>query len=97
MPADQARNRLYGLVRDFATQTPDYAAALRYFTKPDEWYDLTQVSSRVYGRRTEALVIQAAAGLDSPEQALTERLLVLPTETQLRALKLKAGYAANEI
>jgi hypothetical protein len=90
--ADQARNRLFVLVRDFAVQTLPWADAIRYQTLPDERYDLTLASQRVYGRRTESLVIQAAAGLDSPELELSERLLVLPTEAQLRAMKQQAGY-----
>jgi hypothetical protein len=96
MPTDQARNRLYVLVRDFAVQTLAYGEAVRYQTMPDERFDLTLVSQRVYGRRTESLVIQAAAGLDSPELELSERLLVLPTEAQLRAMKLQAGYGPTQ-
>lgn len=94
--ADQARNRLFVLVRDFAVQRLSYAEAIRYQTMPDERFDLTLVSQRVYGRRTESLVIQAAAGLDSPELELSERLLTLPTEAQLRALKLQAGYDSTQ-
>lgn len=90
--ADQARNRLYQLVRAFAVQTPAWKEAVRYNTLPDERFDITLVSQRVYGRRTEALVVQAAAGLDSPELELSERLLVLPTEAQLREMKAQAGY-----
>lgn len=92
MATGQARNRLYRLVRDFALQTPELGEAIRYFTMPDEAYDLTLVSERVYGNRGEALVIQASAGLDSPELPLTERPLVLPTATQLAAMKARAGY-----
>lgn len=89
---DQSRNRLFVLVRDFTVQTLSWGEAIRYQTMPDERFDLTLVSQRVYGRRTEALVIQAGAGLDSPELELSERLLVLPTEAQLRAMKQQAGY-----
>lgn len=89
---DQARNRLFGMVRDFAVQTPPWGEAVRYQSMPDERFDLTLVSQRVYGRRTESLVIQAAAGLDSPELELSERRLVLPTEAQLRVMKERAGY-----
>jgi len=89
---DQARNRLFVLVRDFAIQTPAWADAIRYFTTPDERFDLTLVSQRVYGTRLEAMVVQAAAGLDSPELELTERALVLPTPSQLQLLKERAGY-----
>jgi hypothetical protein len=83
----QARNRLFQLVRDFAVQTPVWGTAIRYQTRPDERFDLTLASVRVYGVRTEALVIQAAAGLD-----LSERPLVLPTAEQLHNMKIQAGY-----
>lgn len=96
MRTDQARNRIFQLVRDFAIQTPGWGEAIRYQTMPDERFDLTLVSYRVYGRRTESLVIQAAAGLDSPELELSERALVLPTDAQLRAMKLQAGYGKPE-
>lgn len=97
MPTDQARNRLFAEVRRFATETPAWGDALRVFTTPGERFDITTVSQRVYGTRTETLVVQAAAGMDSPEQELTERLLVLPTPAQLRAMKLAAGYATSEL
>jgi hypothetical protein len=97
MPTDQARNRLFASVRTFALTTPPWGEALRYFTKPDERHDMTAISQRVYGRRGEPLVVQAAAGLDSPELELTERLLVLPTDAQLRAMKLDAGFTASEL
>lgn len=90
--ADQAPNRLFVMVREFAIQTPDWAEARRYFTLPDERHDLTLVSQRVYGTRDEALVIQAAAGLDSPEYELTERMLVLPTPERLSQMRREAGY-----
>lgn len=97
MPTDQARNRLFSAVRTFAESTPAWGEALRTFTTPGERFDLTALSQRVYGKRTETLVVQAAAGLDSPEHELTERALVLPTAAQLRAMKQAAGYAASEL
>ena len=84
------------LVRDFSEQTPAWGEAVRYFTRPDERFDLTRVSVRVYGRTNEALVVQAAAGLDSPELELSERALVLPTPQQLRNMKIRAGYDGND-
>ena len=95
--ADQASNRLFVLVRDFALQTPEWESAVRYFTQPDERFDLTLTSYRVYGSREEAQVIQAAAGLDSPEYPLDEQLLVLPTTDQLRAMRRAAGFEGYEI
>lgn len=97
MPTDQARNRLFTEVRRFSMETPAWGEAIRTHSTPGERFDLTTVSQRVYGRRTETLVIQAAAGLDSPEHELTERLLVLPTAAQLRDMKLDAGYAESEL
>lgn len=94
---EQARNRLFQRVRDFALQTPDWGEAIRYFTKPDERLDLTLVSMRVYGTRNESLVIQAAAGLDSAEFELKEQLLVLPTLTQLRDMRRDAGFDGYEV
>lgn len=85
--------RLYQLVRDFAVRVKPWDVAVRYHTKPDERHDLTLVSQRVYGRRDEFLVVQAAAGLDSVEHELGERLLTLPTEAQLQTLKDRAGFA----
>ena len=94
---DQARNRLFTDIRRFAATTPVWGDAIRVFTTPGERFDLTAVSQRVYGTRTETLAIQAAAGLDSPENELTERELVLPTPAQLRAMKLAAGYAEADL
>lgn len=97
MPREQAANRLFQMVRDFALQTPDWGDAVRYFTKPDERLDLTLVSHRVYNTRGETLVIQAAAGLDSVESELKEQLLVLPTLPQLREMRRDAGFDGYEV
>lgn len=83
---------MYRLVRDFSAKAKPWQTAIRYQTKPDERWDLTLVSQRVYGRRDEFITVMAAAGLDSVEQELTERLLVLPTEGQLLAFKDRAKY-----
>lgn len=92
MTAGYAWMRLFQAVRRFSQATRDWEQAVRYMTLPDERFDLTKVSARVYGTRDEALIIQAAAGLDSPELELTERRLVLPTSEQLAAMKRNAGY-----
>lgn len=79
-------------VRTFALRAKPWQTAIRYQTKPDERRDLTLVSARVYGRRDEFMVVAAAAGLETVEDMLPEQLLVLPTEDQLTAMKLRAGY-----
>lgn len=93
----QRFNRLFQLVRDFSLTTLAWQTAIRYRTLPDEARDLTLCSLRVYGVRSEWLVIQAAAGLDSPELLMTERDLVLPTPNQLGAMKVRAGFAGPEL
>lgn len=78
-------------VTNFAQRTPDWAERIVYETKPDERWDVTLVSQRVYRRRGEFLAVMAAAGMDTCEQELTARRLVLPTERQLAELKRLAG------
>lgn len=87
-----AAAELVRLVLDFAQRQPDWGACIVYETLPDERWDLTLVSQRVYGNRDEFLTIMAAAGLDGVEQQLTERRLVLPTASQLVDLKARAGF-----
>lgn len=87
-----ACNRFCQLVRDFTVRRKPWETAIRYFTQPDEVHDITLISQRVYHRRNEYLAIMAAAGLSSMSEPLTPRLLVLPTEAQLRYLKQRAGY-----
>lgn len=82
----------YRLVRDFSQRTRPWDVAVRYQTKPDERSNLPLVSHRVYGRRDEYLAVMAAAGLDSVEQVMDERVLTLPTDDQLRAFKESAGF-----
>lgn len=83
---------LVRLVGDFAQRQPDWAEAIIYETKPDERWDLTLVSRRVYGNPDEVLAVMAAAGLDSMEQELTERTLKLPTARQLAIMKQRGGF-----
>ena len=79
-------------VADFAQRQPEWAECIIYETLPDEQWDLTLVSQRIYGSRDEFLTVMAAAGLDSPEEELTERRLVLPTVRQLVAIKTLCGF-----
>lgn len=90
-----AAAQLVRLVREFAQVTPDWAERIVYDTLPDERWDKTLTSRRVYGTPNEFLAIMAAAGLDGMEQELTERRLVLPTARQLIILKDRAGFDNN--
>lgn len=86
-----SKNLLYKRIRQFALETPDWATAIRYHSKPDEKHDLTLIARRVYGLPNEWPVIMAAAGLQSVDEPLNEQLLVLPTLAQLQTLKRELG------
>jgi hypothetical protein len=88
----QAARRFYGEVRKFAERTKPWQPAIFYETHPDEIWDLTLVSQRVYGRRDEHLAVMAAAGIDSVDQPLKQKRLVLPTEQQLNLIKRRTGF-----
>ncbi|MEY2875814.1 MAG: hypothetical protein RLZZ373_3185 [Pseudomonadota bacterium] len=88
----ESHSGLFLAIRRFADSTPPWGAAIRYRTTPGDRLDLMGVSGRVYGTPGEWMAIQAAAGLDSPELPLPEMELILPTPTQLAAMKAAAGY-----
>jgi len=85
------QSNLYHLIRKLSQTTPAWATAIRYHSKPDERYDLTLVSRRVYGTPNEWPIIMAAAGLQGVDEPLNEQLLVLPTLEQLQRLKRNVG------
>ncbi|NCC41972.1 MAG: hypothetical protein EOM21_21710 [Gammaproteobacteria bacterium] len=89
---NQSAGGFFRAVRRFALTTRPWESAIWYDTKPDERLDLTLVSERVYGRRSEYLAVMAAAGLSHVDDELTERKLCLPTEAQLAAFKRASGY-----
>ena len=91
----QSAGSFFRAVRRFALSTKPWEPALWYETKPDERRDLTLVSYRVYGRRSEYLAVMAAAGLSHVDDELTERKLCLPTEAQLQAIKRATGYSGG--
>jgi hypothetical protein len=88
----QAAKNLYREVRSFSERTKGWETAIFHDVLPDELWDATLVSQRVYGRRDEFLVVMAAAGVDSVDQPLPQRQIVLPTEGQLYAIKRRAGF-----
>lgn len=92
-----AESNFYREIRQFALTAPTWEQARRYFTLPDERWDLTLVSERVYGTRDEYLTILAAAGLDRVNQELTPRELVLPTPERLALIKARTGYSTDQV
>jgi hypothetical protein len=82
----------YKLVRQYALTTLPWQVVNSYQTKPDERWDLTLASRRVFGRSDEFLTIMAAAGLDSVEQYMPEQFLILPDEPTLASFKTQAKF-----
>ena len=91
----QAARVFWRKVRAFSQSAKPWQVAVYYDTLPDERWDITLVSKRVYGRRDEYLAIMAAAGMDTIDQPLEQRRLVLPTESQLRQMKREAGFESR--
>ncbi|MGZ8220043.1 MAG: hypothetical protein ACXWT0_00195 [Methylobacter sp.] len=88
----QAAKNLYREVRAFSERTKGWDVAVFHDVLPDELWDATLVSQRVYGRRDEFLVVMAAAGIDTVDQPLPQRQIILPTEGQLYTLKRRSGF-----
>jgi hypothetical protein len=87
-----AAKNFYKLVREFVESVKPWETARYYDTKPDEEYDLSLVSQRVYGNRDEFLAVLASAGLSAFDQRLTQRKLILPTPAQLYLFKRQSGF-----
>jgi hypothetical protein len=91
-----AARRFYQAVRTLAETASRWSSGIiPYETTPDEQFDLSLVSERVYGRRDEYLAVMAAAGLDTMDQPMTQRLLLLPTEANLAAVKRRTGFESR--
>lgn len=88
-----AAKSFYREVRKFAENAKPWDAnAIFYETKPDEALDLSLVLRRVYGRRDEFLAVMAAAGLDSIDQHLPQKRIVLPNAGALIAIKRRCSF-----
>jgi hypothetical protein len=88
-----AARRFYGEVRKFAEAVKPWQVALWHEIAPDEVWDATLVSERVYGRRDEFLAVLAACGLDMFDQPLPlGRRIAFPTEITLLNIKRQTGF-----
>ena len=89
----RAAKSFYREVRKFSENARSWDTnVIWYETKPDEMYDITLVSRRVYGRRDEFLAIMAAAGLDTAYQPLKQKRLALPNDGMLLSIKRRTGF-----
>ena len=88
-----AARDFYDAVRLFAQHAKPWdTTAIWYDILPDERWDLSLISQRVYGRRDEFLAVMAAAGHDLVDVPLTQRRIVLPNEATLYSMKRRAGF-----
>ncbi|WMC11746.1 hypothetical protein PU634_05105 [Oceanimonas pelagia] len=92
----QAARVFWRLVQDFVANVKPWDPAIYYDVKPDERWDATLISQRVYGRRDEFMAVLAAAGVDSVDLPIEQRRIVLPTDPQLRQLKFQAGFESRQ-
>ena len=92
----RAARAFYAEVRKFAVRHKPGMEALFYRTQAGyERYDFTLISRMVYGRPDEFLAVMASAGQDTTDDVMTERTLVLPTESQLTQIKMYTGYESR--
>jgi len=92
----QAAKDFYREVRRFSERTKLWEKAIFHEVTPDEMRDFTLVSARVYGRRDEYLAVMAAAGIDTVDQPLPQKTLVLPTDSQLSVIKRLTGFESRD-
>lgn len=86
----------YRETRQWASRVKPNQVVLWHETLPDEQWDITLVSQRVYGRRDEHLTVMAVAGMDTVDQALPVGLrLAFPPEQTLYALKRRTGFESR--
>lgn len=88
-----AAKNFYRAVRDFSQRAkPWNTSAVFYQTTPDEAFDITLISRRVYGNPHETLCVMAACGLDTVDQEVTQKQIILPNASQLHFLKRRTGF-----
>lgn len=91
----QAAKVFWREVQAWVAGVKPWDSAIYYDIKPDERWDVTLVSQRVYGRRCEFLLIMAAAGVSCVDEPIEQQQIVLPSESQLRELKFKSGFESR--
>ena len=88
-----AAAKFYRAVRNFSLKAKPWDTnVIFYETKPDEQYDLSLVSRRVYGRRDEFLAVMAAAGLNSFDEPLPQKSVAFPNAMTLMQIKRQTGF-----
>lgn len=81
-------------VSDFSKSAKPWDQNVIWYTvKPDEAYDASKISQRVYGRRSEFTAVQAACGVGRVDSPLpVSKKVALPSESKLYELKRANGF-----
>ena len=92
----RAARAFYEAVANFANNAKPWSTnAIFHEIKPDEVWDLTLISQRVYGRRCEYLAVMAATGISQVEELLTQKQIILPDEGTLMQLKRQCNFESE--
>lgn len=93
MSNPNAARNFYKAVRQFSINAkPWQGGSVTLTLTPDEAWDLTKVSRRVYQRPDEYLAVMAACGLSSVDQPITQKTITLPNDPTLRQIKRNTGF-----
>lgn len=91
-----AAKNFYRAVRDFSQRAKPWdASAIFYQITPDEAFDITLISRRVYGNPHETLCVMAACGLDNFDQEVTQKQIILPSVSRLHYIKRRTGFESQ--
>lgn len=91
----QAAKVFWKSVQEWAASVRQWDQVISYDIKPDERWDVTLISQRVYGRRCEYIAVMAAAGVSYVDSPIEQKTIKLPTEEQLRKLKFLSGFESR--
>lgn len=91
----QAAKVFWKAVQGWVAGVRQWDQAIYYDIKPDERWDVTLISQRVYGRRCEYIAVMAAAGVSYVDDPITQKQIILPNEAQLRRLKFLSGFESR--
>lgn len=96
----QSAKNFFKLVSNFSKTAKAWDAVVSYDVKPDERFDPTLISRRVYNTSDEFLVVMACVGISSFDEPIEQRTILLPTKTMVERFKRQTGFesvASNRV
>ena len=88
----QNAKNFYKEVSNFSKTAKSWDLMVRYEIKPDERFDPTLISRRVYGIPDEFLAVMACAGISNFDDEIKQKTIVLPTKRLLERMKRNTGF-----